>query len=87
MIRRAHASPLRFRWVTADAAYGQDSRFRRFLEDDLKLHYVVAVPKSQQVHGPRIEDRIRREAPPEAWRVFEVERCASSRALTWRHGV
>ncbi|MEU2982747.1 IS701 family transposase, partial [Streptomyces hirsutus] len=67
MIRRAHASPLRFRWVTADAAYGQDGRFRRFLEDDLKLHYVVAVPKSQQVHGPRIEDRIRREAPPEAW--------------------
>jgi SRSO17 transposase len=81
MIRRAHASPLRFRWVTADAAYGQDSRFRRFLEDDLKLHYVVAVPKSQQVHGPRIEDRIRREAPPEAWQRLSAgpgakgERC------------
>jgi SRSO17 transposase len=25
------------------------------------------VPKSQQVYGPRIEDRILREAPPEAW--------------------
>ncbi|MFE5550290.1 hypothetical protein ACFQ71_42215 [Streptomyces sp. NPDC056534] len=25
------------------------------------------MPKSQQVHGPRIEDRFRREAPPEAW--------------------
>ncbi|MFE4416508.1 IS701 family transposase [Streptomyces sp. NPDC056821] len=66
MIRRAHDSPLRFTWVTADAAYGQDSRFRRFIED-LQLYYVVAVPKSQQVHGPRIEDRFRREAPPEAW--------------------
>ncbi|MGW1711650.1 IS701 family transposase, partial [Streptomyces sp. NPDC002206] len=66
MIRRAHDSPLRFSWVTADAAYGQDSRFRRFIED-LQLHYVVAVPKSQQVHGPRIEDRFRRAAPPEAW--------------------
>ncbi|MDT0470497.1 transposase, partial [Streptomyces gibsoniae] len=81
MIRRAQASPLRFRWVTADAAYGQDSRFRLFLEDDLKLHYVVAVPKSQQVHGPRIEDRIRREAPPEAWQRLSAgpgakgERC------------
>ncbi|MER6690632.1 IS701 family transposase [Streptomyces minutiscleroticus] len=67
MVRRAHASPLRFRWVTADAAYGQDSRFRRLIEDDLQLHYVVAVPKSQQVHGPRIEDRIRREVPPHNW--------------------
>nr|WP_176743514.1 IS701 family transposase [Streptomyces agglomeratus] len=66
MIRRAHDSPLRFSWVTADAAYGQDGRFRRFIED-LQLHYVVAVPKSQQVHGPRIEDRFRRETPPEAW--------------------
>lgn len=65
MIRRAHDSPLRFIWVTADAAYGQHGRFRRFIED-LQLHYVVAVPKSQQVHGPRTEDRFRREAPPEA---------------------
>ncbi|MFD9359911.1 IS701 family transposase [Streptomyces sp. NPDC060031] len=68
IIRRAHDSPLRFSWVTADAAYGQDGHFRRFIEDDLRLHYVVAVPKSQQVHGPRIEDRFRREAPPEAWK-------------------
>ncbi|GGN51134.1 hypothetical protein GCM10011579_006610 [Streptomyces albiflavescens] len=71
MVRRAHASPLQFRWVTADAAYGQDSRFRRFIED-LQLYYVVAVPKSQQVHGPRIEDRFRREAPPEAWQRLSV---------------
>ncbi|GAB2473909.1 IS701 family transposase [Streptomyces incanus] len=65
MIRRALASPLPIAWVTADSAYGQDSRFRRFLED-AQLAYVVAVPKSQQVNGPRI-DHLIGQAPPEAW--------------------
>ena len=65
MILRAMGSPLAFSWVTADSAYGQDSRFRRFLED-AGLSYVVAVPKSQQVHGPRI-DYLIGQAPPEAW--------------------
>jgi hypothetical protein len=51
--------------VTADSAYGQDSRLRRFLED-AQLSYVVAVPKSHQVHGPRI-DHLIVQAPPEAW--------------------
>ena len=66
MIRRALDSPLSISWVTADSAYGQDSHFRRFLED-AELSYVVAVPKSQQVHGPRI-DHLLAQAPPEAWR-------------------
>ncbi|MFD8489479.1 IS701 family transposase [Streptomyces sp. NPDC059712] len=65
MIERALASPLPITWVTADSAYGQDSHFRRFLED-CGLSYVVAVPKSQQVHGPRIDFLIE-QAPPEAW--------------------
>ncbi|WP_443034431.1 IS701 family transposase [Streptomyces sp. BE303] len=65
MITRALASPLPIAWVTADSAYGQDSHFRRFLED-AQLSYVVAVPKSQQVHGPRI-DHLITQAPPEAW--------------------
>ncbi|WP_308346420.1 IS701 family transposase [Streptomyces sp. ISL-66] len=65
MVLRAQASTLDFSWVTADSAYGQDSRFRRFLEDT-QLSYVVAVPKSQQVHGPRI-DHLIAQAPPEAW--------------------
>ncbi|MFE4621873.1 transposase [Streptomyces mirabilis] len=56
---------LRIAWVTADSAYGQDSHFRRFLED-VKLSYVVAVPKSQQVNGPGI-DHLIAQAPPEAW--------------------
>ncbi|MEU6017978.1 transposase [Streptomyces sp. NPDC047515] len=53
MVLRSLASPLPITWVAADAAYGRDSRFRRFLED-AGLSYVVAVPKSQQVHGARI---------------------------------
>ena len=66
MVRRALTSSLPIAWVTADSAYGQDSHFRRFLEDT-GLSYVVAVPKSQQVHGPRI-DHLLIGAPPEAWR-------------------
>lgn len=65
MITRAPASPLPIAWVTADFAHGQDSHLRRFLED-AGLSYVVAVPKSQQVHGPRI-DYLIKQAPPEAW--------------------
>ncbi|MFE7713325.1 transposase [Streptomyces sp. NPDC057486] len=57
MVLRALVPPLPIAWVAADATYGQDSRFRRFLED-AGLSYAVAVPKSQQVHGPRIEHLI-----------------------------
>ncbi|WP_242625509.1 transposase [Streptomyces sp. BK022] len=65
MISRAQTSPLPIAWVTADSAYGQDSHFRRFLED-ARLPYIVAVPKSQQVHGRRI-DHLIVQAPPDAW--------------------
>uniref|UniRef100_UPI0038517364 IS701 family transposase n=1 Tax=Streptomyces triticiradicis TaxID=2651189 RepID=UPI0038517364 len=65
MILRTLASLLPIAWVTADSAYGQDSHFRRFLED-AGLSYVVAVPKSQQANGPRI-DHLLAQAPPEAW--------------------
>ncbi|GGZ19960.1 transposase [Streptomyces nitrosporeus] len=65
MVLRAQAGPLPVAWVAADAAYGQDSRSRRFLED-AGLSYVLAVPKSQQVHGPRI-DHLIGQAPDEAW--------------------
>ncbi|MFI1770067.1 IS701 family transposase [Streptomyces sp. NPDC020800] len=65
VIARAIASPLPIAWVTADAAYGQDSHFRHFLEDAC-LSYVVAVPKSQPAGGPRI-DHLFSQAPPEAW--------------------
>jgi SRSO17 transposase len=65
LVLRALASDLPLVWVTADAAYGQEGRFRRMLEQS-GLSYVLAVPKSQQVFGPRI-DYLFAQAPAEAW--------------------
>ncbi|WP_455712795.1 IS701 family transposase [Streptomyces canus] len=66
MVLRAIASPLPIAWVTADAAYGQEWRLRRMLEET-GLGYVLAVPKSQQVpHFGRI-DHLFSQAPDEAW--------------------
>jgi SRSO17 transposase len=65
LVLRALASDLPLAWVTADAAYGQEGRFRRLLEQS-GLGYVLAVPKSQQVFGPRI-DHLFTQAPDEAW--------------------
>jgi SRSO17 transposase len=65
LVLRALASPLPLAWVTADAAYGQQGRFRRLLEQS-GLGYVLAVPKSQQVFGPRV-DHVFAQAPNQAW--------------------
>ncbi|MFH8574357.1 IS701 family transposase [Streptomyces sp. NPDC017993] len=67
MILRALASPLPIAWVTGDCAYGQEWRMRRTLEE-AGIGYVLAVPKSQQLHAPfaRIDDAIA-QAPEEAW--------------------
>ncbi|MFI5689499.1 IS701 family transposase [Streptomyces sp. NPDC051636] len=66
MVLRAIASPLPIAWVTADAAYGQEWRLRRMLEET-GLGYVLSVPKSQQVpHFGRI-DHLFSQAPNEAW--------------------
>lgn len=65
-VRRALSSPLPIAWVTADAAYGQDNRFRRMLEAS-GVGYVLAVPKSQfSLAGPRI-DMAFDQAPDQAW--------------------
>ncbi|MFF9722275.1 transposase [Streptomyces gardneri] len=37
MVLRAVTSPMPITWVTADAAYGQESRFRRLLQSGLRL--------------------------------------------------
>lgn len=81
MVLRALASPLPVAWVAADAAYGQDSRFRRFLED-VGLLYVMAVPKSQQVHGPRI-DHLISQAPAEAWQRLPCGGAKGPRIYDW----
>ncbi|WP_432423231.1 IS701 family transposase [Streptomyces pseudovenezuelae] len=66
MVLRAIASPLPIAWVTADAAYGQEWRLRRMLEET-GLGYVLAVPKSQQVpHFGRV-DHLFSQAPDQAW--------------------
>ncbi|MGA5361358.1 IS701 family transposase [Streptomyces purpurascens] len=66
IVLRALASSLPIAWVTADAAYGQEWRFRRMLEE-AAVGYVLAVPKSQPVpHFGRI-DHLFTQAPAEAW--------------------
>lgn len=66
IVLRALASPLPIAWVTADAAYGQESRLRRLLEQS-GVGYVLAVPKSQFTAGcPRL-DGLFAKAPAEAW--------------------
>ncbi|WP_128437475.1 IS701 family transposase, partial [Streptomyces cyaneus] len=67
MILRALASPLPIAWVTGDCAYGQEWRMRRCLEE-AGVGYVLAVPKSQQLHAGfgRIDHSVA-QAPEEAW--------------------
>jgi len=48
MLERAVRAGIPFGWVTADEAYGQVSRLRRWMEEH-GVHHVVAVPKSQMV--------------------------------------
>ncbi|MFH8978856.1 hypothetical protein [Streptomyces sp. NPDC017890] len=62
---RALASPLPIAWVTADAAYGQEWRFRRVLEETA-VGYVLAVPKSQPMPRFGRIDHLFSQAPDEA---------------------
>ncbi|MFF9853988.1 transposase [Streptomyces litmocidini] len=55
-VRHALASALPTAWVTADAAYGQERRFRRVLEE-AGVGYVLAVPR---LH---VHPRLRRTGP------------------------
>ncbi|MGI5380582.1 IS701 family transposase [Streptomyces sp. CA-251387] len=66
MVLRALSSPLPIAWVTADAAYGQEWRFRRMLEE-AAVGYVLAVPKSQPVPGFGRIEYLFGQAPNEAW--------------------
>ncbi len=66
LVLRALASPLPIPWVTADAAYGQEGRFRRILEE-AGVGYVLAVPTSQQVRLLGRIDHVLAGARDEAW--------------------
>jgi SRSO17 transposase len=70
MLSRALEAGVPARWVTADEAYGQDSKFRGFLEQR-RVSYVVAVPKSQTITlgmGTSRADSLAADAPDPAWK-------------------
>jgi SRSO17 transposase len=70
MLERAYAAGVRARWVTADEAYGNDSKFRRFLERSGQP-YVVAVQSNQRLwadEGQMTVSAIADGLPPRAWR-------------------
>uniref|UniRef100_UPI003898DE1A IS701 family transposase n=1 Tax=Actinomadura formosensis TaxID=60706 RepID=UPI003898DE1A len=71
MIERAVLARVPFGWVTADEAYGMDTKFRLWLEAD-DIPHVVAVPKSAAVVAmdltrPRAHQVIA-DLPEEAWK-------------------
>jgi SRSO17 transposase len=70
MLTRALDAGIPARWITADEAYGQDSKFRTFC-DQRRIGYVVAVPRNQQVGlgiGTARVDTLAGQAPDEAWK-------------------
>jgi SRSO17 transposase len=70
MLGRALDAGVPARWVTADEAYGGDSKFRRWLERR-RIGYVVAVPSSTPIvllSGDSRADRLVADAPPDAWK-------------------
>jgi SRSO17 transposase len=70
MLERAYAAGVRARWVTADEAYGNDSKFRHFLETN-DQPYVVAVQSNQRLWVETEQMTVRAIAdalPARAWR-------------------
>ncbi|MFG1850191.1 IS701 family transposase, partial [Micromonospora carbonacea] len=70
MLDRAIAAGLPARWVTADEAYGQDSKFRTRVEQH-RIGYVLAVPRNQRIPtavGNSRPDVLAAGAPVEAWK-------------------
>ncbi|OXM72240.1 IS701 family transposase [Amycolatopsis sp. KNN50.9b] len=71
MLARSFAAGVPARWVTADEAYGQDNKFRSWLEQH-NIGYVVAVPRSQPLPAGGFAtaraDHLLAQAPPEIWK-------------------
>jgi SRSO17 transposase len=70
MLARALDAGVPAAWVTADEAYGGDSKFRSWLEDR-RIGYVVAVPSNQTipaVAGTSRADVLATQAPARAWK-------------------
>ncbi|GLY71079.1 transposase [Amycolatopsis taiwanensis] len=70
MLARALDAGVPAAWVTADEAYGGDSKFRRWLEQR-RIGYVVAVPSNQTipaVASTSRADTLAAHAPDDAWK-------------------
>lgn len=70
MLDRAINAGLPARWVTADEAYGLDSKFRTWLQQQ-RIGYVLAVPRNQRIPttaGNWRPDLLATAAPLEAWK-------------------
>ncbi|MET7751581.1 transposase [Micromonospora sp. NPDC005367] len=70
MLRRALDAGLPARWVTADEAYGKDSKFRLWLQSR-RMSYVLAVAGNQKIPtdgGSARADELAAAAPAPAWK-------------------
>lgn len=70
MLARALDAGVPAAWVTADEAYGGDSKFRRWLETR-RISYVVAVACNQTIPataGTSRADALAAQAPEDAWK-------------------
>ncbi len=93
MLDHAFTAGLKPEFVLADEVYGNDSRFRRFLENR-KQPFVVAVKSDQFLRASlrqRRVDQLAAEAPLDAWfRVSVGEGAKGPRVYDWlaaRYGV
>lgn len=70
MLERALVAQVPFAWVTADEAYGSDTKFRLWLESQ-QLSHVVAVPKNASVVSMNLRktraDRVIADLDENAW--------------------
>lgn len=86
MLARALDAGTPAAWVTADEAYGHDSKFRRFLASR-EIGYVVAIPRSQAIHtgsGSVRADTLVTDAPEQAWkRLSAGEGSKGQRLYDW----
>jgi SRSO17 transposase len=83
MLTRALEAGLPAGWVTADEAYGQDSKFRTFL-DQRRIGYGVAVPRSQSIGlgvGTARANTLAGQAPTEAWKRLSAGDCSKGPRL------
>ncbi|MEU4650153.1 IS701 family transposase [Nocardia fluminea] len=86
MLARALDAGVLARWVSADEAYGGDSKFRRWLKGR-RIGYVVAVPTSapiMSVSGSWRDDQAVADAPPQAWKRLSCgEGAKGPRLFDW----